>query len=147
MFNHTFHHIYKALCTLAQLSYRSNVQNIPYWSYIHFLWAPYTPQIYSTASSSMARNYFFACSIPIHLGLEGSALVSTIGPKQTLLDTRLWEHVASMNLVYESLFTSYLIDTAWCIKQTNISMVFISLLITSVVGLFYGFNKLSVNCG
>ena len=38
---------------------------------------------------------------PIHLDLEGSALVSMIGPKQTLFESRLWEHVASMNLVHE----------------------------------------------
>ena len=101
MFNHTFHHIYKFLCIVAQFSYRSNVQNIPYPPYIQILWVPYMPQKHLAASYSMPQNYFLACSFSIHLYLEGSALVSMIGPKQMLLDTQLWEHIASMNLVYD----------------------------------------------
>ena len=101
MFNHTFHHIYKFLCIVVQFSYRSNVQKIPYPPYIQILWVPYMPQKHLAASYSMLQSYFLACSIPIHLNLEGSALVSMIGLKQMLLDTQLWKHVASMNLVYD----------------------------------------------
>ena len=98
MFNHIFQHVYKVMCMVVQLLYRSNVQSIPY---IHILWAPYMHQINSALSSSMAGDYFLACSIPIHLDLVGSALVSMIGPKQTLLDTQFWKGVALRNLVYE----------------------------------------------
>ena len=101
MLNHTLHHIYKVLCIVVQLSYKSNIQNITYLPYIHILWAPQTSQIYSAASFSIARNYFLAFSILIYLGLDGSPLVSSIEPNQTLLDTRLWEHVALMNTVCE----------------------------------------------
>ena len=45
------------------------------------------------------------------------------------------------------LFTSCLVDAAWYIKQTNLSMAFSSLSITSAVGLLHSFTKLSVNCG
>ena len=86
---------------IVQLSYKSNVQNPSYLLYIHILWDSYTPQIHSASSSSMARNFFLAFSIPIHLGLDASALASTIKSKQTLLDTRLWEHAVLINLVYE----------------------------------------------
>ena len=47
------------------------------------------------------RTKLFPFSIPIYLGLVGSALVSSIEPSQTLLDTWLWEHVALMNIVCE----------------------------------------------
>ena len=62
-----------------------------YPPYIYILKAAYMPQILLAASSSIAQNYFLACSIliPVHLDLEGSTLVSTIGPKQMLLNTRL----------------------------------------------------------
>ena len=101
MFNHRFHHIYKFLCMVVQLSYRSDVQNIPYPPYIHILWVSYMPQRHLAVSYSMPRNYFLACSIPIYLDLKGCTLASMIGPKQMLLDAWLWEHVASMNLVHE----------------------------------------------
>ena len=163
MFNHTFHHIYKVLCMVVQLSYRGNIQNIPYLSYIHILWAPYIPQIPLAASSSIARNYFLACLTSIYLDLEGSALVSRIEPKQMLLDTRLWEHVASVKLVLEvssrvvgcikqeAVICIYLLHI-WLmlhetLKHTNLSMVLISLLLTSAVGLLHSFTKLSVKCG
>ena len=48
---------------------------------------------------------------------------------------------------YLHLFNSYLVDAAWYIKQTNPFKVFISLSITSAVGLLHSFAKLSVNCG
>ena len=47
------------------------------------------------------RTKLFPFSIPIYLGLVGSALVSSIEPSQTLLDTWLCEHVALMNIVCE----------------------------------------------
>ena len=47
------------------------------------------------------RTKLFPFSIPIYLGLVGSALVSSIESSQTLLDTWLWEHVALMNIVCE----------------------------------------------
>ena len=45
------------------------------------------------------------------------------------------------------LFNSYSVDAAWYIKQANLLMVFISLSITSTVGLLHSFTKFSVNCG
>ena len=62
-----------------------------YPPYIHIFKGAYMPQILLASSSSIAQNYFLPCSIliSVHLDLQGSALVSLIGPKQMLLDTRL----------------------------------------------------------
>ena len=133
---------------VVQLSYKSNVQNIRYLPYIPILWAPYTPHIHSAASSSMAQNYFLARSIPIHLGLDGSALVSMTNDRAQ--KNAAWYMALRKCCINESclrgkfsscrpdwakscrlhLFISYLVDAAWCIKQRNLLMVFISLSIT-----------------
>ena len=107
MFNHIFHHIYKVLCMVVQLSYRSNVQSISYSPYIHILWAPYMPQMYLVALSSMARKYFLACSVPIHLDLEGLQLDYCI----FLLNFQ--STVASFAIFSRQLFSHNLKKNSW----------------------------------
>ena len=158
MFKHTFHHIYKVLYMVVQLSNRSNVYNIS----IRLTFCEVLTS-YTLGCVIQHGTKLFSCLFHAHLSGLGRFSIGINNWAQTNVAwykalrtccsnescvggkfSSCWSYWTKS--CYLHLFTSYLGDPAWYIKQKNLSMVFISLSITSAVGLLHSFTKLSVNC-
>ena len=101
MFNHTYHPIYKVLCMVVQISYKSNVQNISYLPYIYILSAPYTPQDTLGCVIQHGKKLFVCLFHPRSSGLGRFCIGINDQDQTNTAWTRLWEYVALMNLACE----------------------------------------------
>ena len=162
MLNHTLHHIYKVLCMVVYFLTRATSRTLLIC--LAFTFCGLLRRLRYTRLRHSASHEIISFFHP-HLSWLGGFCIGIIDWAQPnaawymalgtccfneycvrgkFLSCRLyWGKSCHLHL-----FTSYLVDAAWYIKQTNLSMVFSSLsMITTAVELLHSYTKLSVNCG